>query len=188
MDITPLFTITTQTPIGDLRLIIDRRQERNPSTRFDKAHRKPLRVKKTADIVIASGFGSLRTLRNRLSEEHRTRPLQALDVHPYSALVARYFKGDKKALDKIDYEQEGTHFLCTVWDAMQKIPYGKVTTYSELAKASGSARAVRAVGSACARNQLVLLVPCHRVVKSDGSLGNYAYGVKIKQWLLEHEL
>jgi methylated-DNA-[protein]-cysteine S-methyltransferase len=70
---------------------------------------------------------------------------------------------------------------------MRKIPTAKVATYSELAEKSGNAKAVRAAGSACARNAIALVVPCHRVVKTGGALGNYAYGVEYKEILLKHE-
>lgn len=70
---------------------------------------------------------------------------------------------------------------------MRKVPVGKTWSYSDLAKRAGSASAVRAVGSACATNLIAAIVPCHRIVKSGGSLGNYAYGIEVKEWLLKHE-
>ena len=70
---------------------------------------------------------------------------------------------------------------------MRKIRPGKVLSYSELAERAGSFAAVRAAGSACAKNAIVLVVPCHRIVKTGGALGNYAYGVNTKEWLLRHE-
>jgi methylated-DNA-[protein]-cysteine S-methyltransferase len=70
---------------------------------------------------------------------------------------------------------------------MRKVKAGKVISYSELAERAGSPTAVRAAGSACAKNAIVLVVPCHRIVKSGGALGNYAYGLNKKEWLLRHE-
>jgi len=70
---------------------------------------------------------------------------------------------------------------------MRKVSPGKTISYSELAKRAGSADAVRAAGSACARNLIALVVPCHRIVKTGGALGNYAYGLPVKEWLLRHE-
>ena len=70
---------------------------------------------------------------------------------------------------------------------MRKIPVGKTWSYSDLAKRAGSAGAVRAVGTACSTNLIATIVPCHRIVKSGGSLGNYAYGIEVKEWLLKHE-
>ena len=70
---------------------------------------------------------------------------------------------------------------------MRKVSPGKVMSYADLAKRSGSPDAVRAAGSACAKNAIVLVVPCHRIVKTGGALGNYAYGLSKKEWLLHHE-
>jgi methylated-DNA-[protein]-cysteine S-methyltransferase len=70
---------------------------------------------------------------------------------------------------------------------MRRIPVGKVMSYKELAKRSGSEDASRAVGSTCADNQIPLIIPCHRVLPSDGSIGHYGYGAKKKRWLLEFE-
>ncbi len=70
---------------------------------------------------------------------------------------------------------------------MRKIPAGKVITYADLAAKSGSPAAVRAAGSACGRNAIAPIIPCHRIIRSDGSLGNYGYGIRKKEWLLRHE-
>jgi len=70
---------------------------------------------------------------------------------------------------------------------MRKVKAGAVITYSDLASRAGSPAAVRAAGTACAKNAIMLVVPCHRIVKSGGALGNYAYGVNKKEWLLSHE-
>ena len=70
---------------------------------------------------------------------------------------------------------------------MRKVKAGKTISYSDLADRSGSKAAVRAAGSACAKNAIALVVPCHRIVKTGGSLGNYAYGLNKKEWLLRHE-
>ena len=70
---------------------------------------------------------------------------------------------------------------------MRKIPSGKVITYQTLARKAGSPAAVRAAGTACGRNAIAPIIPCHRIIRSDGSLGNYGYGVGKKSWLLRHE-
>jgi len=98
-----------------------------------------------------------------------------------------YFNGDTSALNSIQVRQSGPAFSQSVWKAMRKVPVGKTWSYSELAKRAGSASAVRAVGSACANNLIAPIIPCHRIIKSGGALGNYAYGDEVKEWLLRHE-
>ena len=80
----------------------------------------------------------------------------------------------------------GTLFQKKVWRYLQKIPYGKTRTYQQVAKAVGSPGAARAIGSACAKNPYLILIPCHRVVSKDG-LGGFALGLKAKKMLLDHE-
>lgn len=81
----------------------------------------------------------------------------------------------------------GTDFQRAVWQALQTIPAGQTCTYTALAQRLGKPQAVRAVASACAANPLAVLVPCHRVVRSDGGLGGYRWGLARKQWLLQAE-
>lgn len=81
----------------------------------------------------------------------------------------------------------GTEFQRRVWRELKEIPLGKTASYLEIAKRVKSPDAVRAVGSACGRNQHWLFVPCHRVIGSDGKLTGYAGGLKRKRWLLHHE-
>jgi methylated-DNA-[protein]-cysteine S-methyltransferase len=104
-----------------------------------------------------------------------------------SDLINDYFDGDLTAINGIQVQQPGASFSQAAWKAMRKISAGKVLSYADLAAKSGSPAAVRAAGSACANNAIMLVVPCHRVVKTGGALGNYAYGVNKKQWLLSHE-
>jgi len=140
------------------------------------------------DIVRASGFGTVADLRGRLPAELRSIHLEkAPGTHPYAKAVAAYFEGDMKALLSIPHRQAGTNFNREVWRAMSKVRAGKTVSYKELAAASGNPTAVRAAGTACAQNLLCLLVPCHRVVKSDGSTGAYFYGPDVKESLLRLE-
>ena len=81
----------------------------------------------------------------------------------------------------------GTAFQKRVWDALMKIPAGHTRSYAELAQALGAPKAARAVASACASNRLAVVVPCHRVIRGDGSLGGYRWGLPLKQVLLERE-
>ena len=104
-----------------------------------------------------------------------------------SDLISDYFDGDLTSFNGIKVSQPGAKFSQDVWKAMRKIPSGKTWSYSQLADRAGNEKAVRAAGTACARNLIAPIVPCHRVVKTGGDLGNYGYGVKVKEWLLGHE-
>lgn len=106
---------------------------------------------------------------------------------PVAGAVARYLDGDLAALDAVAVRQPGGPFRQAAWEAMRTIPPGETVTYTELAQMSGRPAAVRAAGSACATNLVAPFVPCHRVVRSDGTLGGYAYGLDVKRALLEHE-
>ncbi|HEX3359883.1 MAG TPA: methylated-DNA--[protein]-cysteine S-methyltransferase [Solirubrobacterales bacterium] len=98
-----------------------------------------------------------------------------------------YFAGRRHAFElPIDW-QLSRGFLLRARQGIAAIPYGETRTYTDLARAAGNERAVRAAGSACSRNPIPLIVPCHRVLRSDGSLGGYAGGLEMKQRLLELE-
>jgi len=81
----------------------------------------------------------------------------------------------------------GTPFQRAVWAALRRIPPGTTCSYTDLARAVGAPTAVRAVGTANGANPVAVVIPCHRVVRSDGSLGGYGGGLDRKRWLLEHE-
>ena len=139
-------------------------------------------------ILIAAGFTSQDELLSSISNQDRQLESKKVNQIPIiSDLVSDYFDGDLRALDGIKVDQEGEKFSQSAWRVMRKISPGRTLTYADLAKRAGSEDAVRAAGSACARNLIALVVPCHRIVKTGGALGNYAYGLKYKQWLLSHE-
>lgn len=101
--------------------------------------------------------------------------------------IAQYFAGERKAFD-VPLNLDGvTEFRAEVLRALMEVPYGETTTYGELARAVGRPKAVRAVGSACATNPLPILIPCHRVLRSDGALGGYRGGTEAKRFLLALE-
>ncbi|TRZ55346.1 MAG: methylated-DNA--[protein]-cysteine S-methyltransferase [Streptomycetaceae bacterium] len=104
-----------------------------------------------------------------------------------SDLIKDYFDGDLSAINAIKVQQKGPPFSQAAWKSMRKVSAGKVISYADLADKAGAPAAVRAAGSACANNAIMLVVPCHRIVKTGGALGNYAYGVDKKEWLLSHE-
>jgi methylated-DNA-[protein]-cysteine S-methyltransferase len=97
-----------------------------------------------------------------------------------------YFRGDLTRFT-VPLSPKGTAFQRQVWDALQEIPYGSTTTYGALAKLLGNPGAMRAVGAANGANPIWLLIPCHRVVKTGGALGNYGFGLPLKAALLKHE-
>jgi methylated-DNA-[protein]-cysteine S-methyltransferase len=104
-----------------------------------------------------------------------------------SGLMARYFSGDIAALDTIPVELNGTPFQKAVWQALRRIPPGTTLSYGELARRIGESAAVRAVGAANGANPVAVIVPCHRVIGSNGSLTGYGGGLDRKRWLLTHE-
>lgn len=97
-----------------------------------------------------------------------------------------YFSGKRTAFE-LPLQQTGTPFQQDVWNELTKIPFGKTISYLQLARRIGNVKSIRAVGTANGRNNLSIVVPCHRVIGSDGSLTGYAGGLWRKQWLLEHE-
>lgn len=100
--------------------------------------------------------------------------------------VTAYFSGELKEFD-LPLVFSGTPFQQTVWSALTEIPYGTTRTYMQQAKVLGDEKAIRAVARANGENCLAIVVPCHRVVGSDGSLTGYAGGLSAKKWLLAHE-
>ncbi len=125
-------------------------------------------------------------------QKHHPEPL-AIARRPDDALLRRaadllhdYFAGKDVAFD-IPLDLQGTPFQRSVWKALLAIPEGQTRTYGEIAKTLGAASAVRAVGGAVGRNPVSVIVPCHRVIGSDGSLTGYAGGVERKRALLELE-
>ncbi|MBL8556597.1 MAG: methylated-DNA--[protein]-cysteine S-methyltransferase [Phenylobacterium sp.] len=106
---------------------------------------------------------------------------------PLRPIFARYFGGEADAFADVAWEGAGTAFQRTVWEALCTIPAGETLSYARLAERIGRPTAVRAVGLANGSNPVALIVPCHRVIGSDGSLTGYGGGLHRKRWLLEHE-
>ena len=97
-----------------------------------------------------------------------------------------YFEGSRKHFD-LKLNPQGTDFQKNIWKLLQSIPYGKTTSYLNLSKQYGDVKSIRAIANANGKNPLWIIVPCHRVIGSDGSLTGYAGGLHRKRWLLEHE-
>lgn len=97
-----------------------------------------------------------------------------------------YFEGKRTSFN-LNLNPSGTFFQKQVWDELQNIPFGKTISYLDLSKKLGDVKAIRAVASANGKNPLWIVVPCHRVIGTDGSLTGYAGGLHRKQWLLQYE-
>lgn len=97
-----------------------------------------------------------------------------------------YFEGTRKTFN-LKLNPQGTEFQQKVWKELLNIPFAKTRTYLEQTKAIGNVKAIRAVASANGKNPIAIIIPCHRVIGSDGSLTGFASGVWRKKWLLEHE-
>ena len=110
--------------------------------------------------------------------------------HPLLQITSQqldeYFSGSRKSFD-LPLQQSGTSFQQKVWELLLQIPFGKTISYNELSKQYGDLKAIRAVASANGKNNLAIIVPCHRVIGSNQSLTGYAGGLWRKKWLLEHE-
>jgi methylated-DNA-[protein]-cysteine S-methyltransferase len=150
-------------------------------------------------LIVADSDGSLRAAD---WTEYQTRMLRLLRLHygdkgfrlepasnPNELMdaISRYFAGELEAIDALPVQTAGTHFQREVWRALREIPCGTTVSYAQLAERIGRPAAVRAVGHANGSNPVGAVVPCHRVIGSDGSLSGYGGGIERKRWLLEHE-
>lgn len=163
MKMTTIDACTLNTPVGPLSLLSD------------------------GDVVVAAGFTTVAAMWERLEPSRPGELVVRDDLGKTSALVVDYLDGQLDALDRIAVEQPGTELQQQVWAGLRAIPAGETRTYTELASVTDKPNAVRAAGTACGRNIIAPLVPCHRALRQDGSLGGYYYGLDVKQWLLEHE-
>jgi len=159
-----MYLSTVDTPMGGLTVVADE-----------------------TGTVRAAGFGPADDLIRRLGEEVRLHPDLGPDLATVTRAVRAYFDGELAALDTLPVAQPGGPFLQRAWKVLREVPPGETVSYTELATLAGSPAAVRAAGQACARNLIAPIIPCHRVVRRDGTLGGYAYGLPVKQQLLDHE-
>ncbi|MFD7710128.1 methylated-DNA--[protein]-cysteine S-methyltransferase [Streptomyces sp. NPDC059786] len=139
--------------------------------------------------IIAAGFTDApATLLTELPEPVRQRPLRTrVNPDPYASAVRAYFDGDLTALDDLPVTQSGSGFRLAAWREMRRVEPGTTVSYLQLAQRAGRTGAARAAGASCAYNLVPLIVPCHRVRRTDGTLGGYYYGLDVKRWLLAHE-
>lgn len=109
------------------------------------------------------------------------------DIGEVAEAIDRYHGGDLHAIDDVPVRQVSGEFLNHAWDVLRTVPAGAPVTYTEYAAKAGRPKAVRAAAAACARNAAALFVPCHRVLRTDGSLGGFRWGLELKRRLIEHE-
>ena len=139
--------------------------------------------------VRAAGFtedvGELLTL---IHPRLRDEAVPVDDLGPVTAAIRSYLDGDLTAIDEVPVEQHSDgEFMTEAWRVMREIKPGAPVTYSQFAELAGRPAAIRGAASACARNPAALFTPCHRVLRLDGTLGGYRWGLPVKQWLLDHE-
>jgi len=148
----------------------------------------PLSVLVNTDgAVVAAGFTEPEQLHARLAPERQQELVLRAELGKTSRLIDDYFNGTLDALDHITVDQPGTALQQEVWAGLRAIPAGETRTYTKLAATTSKPRAIRAAGTACGRNLVAPIVPCHRALRLDGTLGGYYYGLEVKRWLLDHE-
>jgi methylated-DNA-[protein]-cysteine S-methyltransferase len=143
-----------------------------------------LRLAATPDALIALAF----------ENQHEEDPANLAQTDPEASAILQeaenqllaYFSGKRRAFD-LPLQAQGTEFQRTVWSALRDIPYGEVRSYGQIASALGREKAVRAVGAANGRNPIPIIVPCHRVIGSNGKLTGFAGGLEAKRHLLALE-
>ena len=139
--------------------------------------------------VCALGF-SEQWPRKRAWLEKRFGQVEFRDAADPAGVVTclkKYFVGDADALESVAVDTGGTPFQQRVWEELRNIPTGRTVSYAHIATAIGAPAAVRAVGAANGSNPVALVVPCHRVIGSNGQLTGYGGGIERKRWLLAHE-
>jgi methylated-DNA-[protein]-cysteine S-methyltransferase len=137
----------------------------------------PVEVSGTPEAIVSVGFVKRRLPSDRDLPECVKEGIRQLE---------EYFKGSRKKFS-LNLLPKGTPFQKLVWKQLKKIPYGKVVSYGDVARAIGKPMAYRAVGSANNKNPIGIIIPCHRVIGSDGKLVGYGSGIWRKDWLLKHE-
>lgn len=145
-------------------------------------------------IYLKSPIGTVKITGNQdgitsvvfIDETVETSKKVPIHLKPCLVQLEEYFKGIRKDFS-LKLNTNGTHFQNSVWEELKRIPFGKTRSYMEQTKVLGNLKAIRAVASANGKNPISIIIPCHRVIGSDGSLTGYAGGLWRKKWLLEHE-
>jgi methylated-DNA-[protein]-cysteine S-methyltransferase len=121
-----------------------------------------------------------------LNSEEKETDIIPTELEDCVIQLREYFEGTRTTFD-LKLNPQGTDFQNVIWELLQEIPYGRTISYLQLSKRLGDVKAIRAVANANGKNPLWIIVPCHRVIGSDGSLTGYAGGLHRKKWLIEHE-
>jgi methylated-DNA-[protein]-cysteine S-methyltransferase len=139
--------------------------------------------------VLAAGWtADLAELRTQVATALWPTDLQIRpDLGDVTKAVLAYHEGDLTVIDEIEVRQRSGEFREHAWQVLRTVPPGKPITYTEYATLAGRPAAIRAAAGACAYNAAALFVPCHRVLRTDGTLGGFRWGLPVKQWLLDHE-
>lgn len=148
----------------------------------------PLAIAGRAGCVCAVWFGDEADARRLVSRWYPDEPfIDRPDPAGAVAALRSYFAGDLSALDALPIELHGTRFQQRVWQQLRAVRAGTTASYRDVARAIGAPSAVRAVGAANGANPIPIIVPCHRIIGSNGSLTGYGGGLDRKRWLLAHE-
>ena len=158
-----MYSLSIPTPLGIFCMIIDETEH-----------------------VVAAGFGLVQEVASRAALELPETAHNA--EHPYAQAIQAYFNKDYASLDAIPVRLAGTPFQQAVHTAMRTVAAGTTMSYTQLAELAHRPAAIRAVASSCRTNKIILLVPCHRIIRSNGEIGQYVYGSDVKCRLLEHEI
>ena len=151
------FVAHMNSPIGVLQLCFNSKNELTKAQFKEEGH----------SLLTANGFGIVE-VENAINQ------------------FVEFFKGERTSFD-LKLSPEGTEFQKRVWNQLREIPFGKTITYQQMANQLGDPKVIRAAASANGKNPISIIIPCHRVIGSDGSLTGYAGGLHRKKWLLEHE-
>jgi methylated-DNA-[protein]-cysteine S-methyltransferase len=167
-EVLQLLTDRIRTPIGEMLIIADHEGNLRATDWVDHE----ARMQRLLRLHYGDGGFRLEPVRNS---------------NGLKVAISEYFAGDLEAIDALPVVTGGTTFQREVWRALRDISCGRTVSYSQLAERVGRPAAVRAVGLANGANPVGVVVPCHRVIGSDGSLTGYGGGIERKRWLLEHE-
>jgi methylated-DNA-[protein]-cysteine S-methyltransferase len=139
-------------------------------------------------VASSKGLQGVFWQKQAVKSVHKLDPKRAEDKMILKAVsqLKEYFAGKRKEFD-IDLNFEGTAFQNRVWRALSQIPFGQTVAYKDIAKKISNPKAVRAVGTANGKNPFCIIVPCHRVIAADGSIGGYGGGIPVKRQLLQIE-